>query len=191
MPDDAPWDLIEAESSLRSELRARGIGYRLQYAPTPDHGLLDIAFPRHRVGVLVRDCRGAGECAGKGPLSAAADSQAEWRVFTLCLHTDPAAAADFLAEAAPPLKPRARYVSPDGNIEHGTVTSYSNHGCRCAECREANAASQRELIARYREQGGRGRHGTNYRYQTGCRCDRCRAAHAAEDRKWRARRGKR
>jgi hypothetical protein len=66
---------------------------------------------------------------------------------------------------------------------HGSLGMYGNHGCRCAECRAANAAYQRELMARYKREGGRGEHGTSYRYDTGCRCDACRRAHNEKSRK--------
>lgn len=59
---------------------------------------------------------------------------------------------------------------------------YGNHRCRCTDCRSANATYQRILMARYREQGGRGEHGTPYRYDTGCRCDECRSAHNEKSR---------
>lgn len=72
--------------------------------------------------------------------------------------------------------------------EHGTVGMYGNHGCRCDPCRAANAAYQRELMARYRASGGRGEHGTSYRYDTGCRCASCREAHNAKSRAWKQKR---
>lgn len=66
---------------------------------------------------------------------------------------------------------------------HGTTTMYGNHRCRCSECKAANAAYQRELRRRYAAEGGRGEHGTYYRYDTGCRCNRCREAHNEKSRK--------
>jgi plasmid replication initiation protein len=67
-------------------------------------------------------------------------------------------------------------------MPHGTVSRYSNGGCRCSECRRANAASHRDLMERYKAEGGRGEHGTSYRYDTGCRCDACRKAHNEKSR---------
>jgi hypothetical protein len=71
---------------------------------------------------------------------------------------------------------------------HGTLSRYSNQGCRCVDCRAANATYQRELIARYAAQGGRGEHGTPYRYDTGCRCEECRDAHNRKSREYKRRR---
>ena len=56
------------------------------------------------------------------------------------------------------------------------------------DCRAANAAYQRELIARYAAEGGRGQHGTPYRYDTGCRCEECRVAHNKKSRDYKRRR---
>jgi hypothetical protein len=69
----------------------------------------------------------------------------------------------------------------DGDPRHGTPGGYTNHRCRCPECREA----QRRYVVedyrpRIREPGlpdDDERHGTynaysNYR----CRCEQCRAA---------------
>jgi DNA mismatch endonuclease (patch repair protein) len=67
--------------------------------------------------------------------------------------------------------------------EHG-ASMYGNQGCRCDICRAGKAAQQRALMARYKEAGGRGIHGTPYRYDTGCRCDRCRTAHNEKSRAW-------
>lgn len=72
--------------------------------------------------------------------------------------------------------------------EHGTVGMYGNHRCRCDKCRAANAAYQRDLMQRYRALGGRGEHGTPYRYDTGCRCGDCRAAHNEKSREWKRKR---
>jgi hypothetical protein len=71
---------------------------------------------------------------------------------------------------------------------HGTLHSYRNKKCRCDWCREANSEYQRELKARYRETGGRGEHGTTYRYDTGCRCNLCRLAHNKKSAAWKRQR---
>jgi hypothetical protein len=63
---------------------------------------------------------------------------------------------------------------------HGTTNGYGNLGCRCERCRAANTMAHRELLARYRAEGGRGEHGTIYRYATGCRCRACLDASAAD-----------
>ncbi len=51
--------------------------------------------------------------------------------------------------------------------------------------------SHRELLARYRAEGGRGEHGTFYRYTTGCRCRACLDASAANSRERKRRRRER
>lgn len=50
------------------------------------------------------------------------------------------------ADARPDTKHRACF-------EHGQVYAYAKHGCRCEECRAANAASMREYAARRRQAG--------------------------------------
>lgn len=74
-------------------------------------------------------------------------------------------------------------------MRHGTLHTYRYHKCRCDECRAANAASQREYVARIRERKDaamvdphslRVPHGTSNAYcNHKCRCDECRAAWAA------------
>ena len=65
-------------------------------------------------------------------------------------------------------------------IAHGTPSSYSNHKCRCDECREAwNVACARKK----RERVGMimptdMEHGRESGYQRGCRCEKCKRAHA-------------
>jgi hypothetical protein len=73
-------------------------------------------------------------------------------------------------------------------FRHGTVNGYGNHNCRCAKCRRAHAEAIRERYAVYAAEGGRGEHGTYYRYKTGCRCEACRAASAAYSREYKRRR---
>lgn len=64
---------------------------------------------------------------------------------------------------------------------HGTTGGYSNHGCRCPQCRKAWAAYCRK---RKRERTPENApHGTTNGYHNyRCRCDRCRAAWAAASR---------
>lgn len=62
-------------------------------------------------------------------------------------------------------------------MEHGTVTGYRNHGCRCADCRKAHAEANR----RNREDrlaSGRLNHGTRSALDAGCRCVACKATKA-------------
>lgn len=71
---------------------------------------------------------------------------------------------------------------------HGTEGGYSNHGCRCTPCTEANRAAQAE--DRQRRRGGDIPdyvHGTTNGYSNYCcRCDECREAHNAAARARRA-----
>ena len=56
--------------------------------------------------------------------------------------------------------------------EHGTRSRYTG-GCRCTECRAANAAKARAMKGKEPPQ-----HGTRSAYANfGCRCDDCRRAH--------------
>lgn len=57
---------------------------------------------------------------------------------------------------------------------HGTRARYCR-GCRCEQCRAANAAYDRALRAR----AGLPAHGKRSTYTQGCRCDECRAANTA------------
>jgi hypothetical protein len=70
-------------------------------------------------------------------------------------------------------------IDPANMFKHGTTGGYSNHHCRCAECRRANAEQTKRRYELYAQEGGRGQHGTYYRYKTGCRCASCRAASAS------------
>ena len=82
----------------------------------------------------------------------------------------------------------------DRATTHGTTSAYTNHGCRCGECRAAHAAQQREYYAANRERiaerrreavaSGSVPHGTYSAYTSGCRCDQCRAANAAYRREY-------
>ncbi|UQN30681.1 hypothetical protein [Brachybacterium kimchii] len=66
--------------------------------------------------------------------------------------------------------------------DHGTRSHY-RAGCRCDDCRAANAAYDRAYRAGHRE------HGTRAAYTRGCRCDACRSANAEAHRAWRAAHG--
>ena len=87
-------------------------------------------------------------------------------------------------------------MSPKGYVgtkaPHGTHSRYSNHGCRCEECRAANTRynlayrhrtgrslpMDEYLSQRRADAEARHNHGTETRYQLGCRCDKCRVAAA-------------
>jgi hypothetical protein len=64
--------------------------------------------------------------------------------------------------------------------EHGTQYGYDTKGCRCEECRGANAASWRRKAAnRAAREAPEQPHGTLNAYNNyGCRCSECRAANA-------------
>lgn len=58
-------------------------------------------------------------------------------------------------------------------IKHGTTGGYTNRGCRCQECRDAQAAYSRAYKAR-RKAAGDFDHGTITAYASwGCRCRSC------------------
>lgn len=63
---------------------------------------------------------------------------------------------------------------------HGTVTAYTNHGCRCPECQAAGAQLNREQRAKRLRRGlapDDPRHGTYNGYTNWkCRCEPCRDA---------------
>lgn len=74
----------------------------------------------------------------------------------------------------------------DARLPHGSVSTYTNHGCRCADCRAANVeANAAGRLRRWEEmQCGlvsppHGRESTYLNYM--CRCDECRAEHARRD----------
>lgn len=71
----------------------------------------------------------------------------------------------------------ARQRQPASETQHGTLSGYQNHGCRCRDCRTAN----REYFVQYRKAKRRAdipttlKHGTDYaRYTYGCDCAECR-----------------
>lgn len=75
--------------------------------------------------------------------------------------------------------PGYQHRTPTGPAEHGTLKEY-RRGCRCDDCRAANAARARQWSgAKPFQPAG---HGSASRYHAGCRCDECRAAKAAERR---------
>lgn len=86
---------------------------------------------------------------------------------------------------------------PRRPLEHGTTTGYNTHGCRCDQCRAANAAYSRSLAARKRagepvRECSRApiTHGTTRGYNRGCRCDDCRAARRRYIAEWKLRTGR-
>ncbi len=73
-------------------------------------------------------------------------------------------------------------VTPAGNpVQHGgTGSAYSNYGCRCEECTEANRTrAERRRAQRKREGPAKDAHGTLSTYNNwSCRCVWCRRAAA-------------
>lgn len=80
---------------------------------------------------------------------------------------------------------RIDYTKSGKRIEHGTTNAYSNHGCRCGECREAwrlyvteknhrlGRSRPKEVV--FAERAAAVKHGTATKYKNhGCRCDECR-----------------
>lgn len=70
-------------------------------------------------------------------------------------------------------------------MTHGTLSQYTNQGCRCPECKAAASEYNRGAYQRRkrgetpkREVGPRG-HGSIYQYKQGCRCDECLVAQKA------------
>lgn len=82
-------------------------------------------------------------------------------------------------------------------IDHGSASTYTNHGCRCDECRTAKSA----VVARQRSErrallalglAAVVEHGRASTYQNYCcRCDPCTDANAARLREYRAARAER
>lgn len=72
---------------------------------------------------------------------------------------------------------------------HGTLTAYTNHRCRCAQCR-ASFASYYRTRRRARVSlpvPADVRHGSRSTYSNyNCRCEPCRVAHREYMRCWRA-----
>lgn len=70
---------------------------------------------------------------------------------------------------------------------HGTTGGYTNHKCRCDDCRAALREYQKERRrARIAEATPDHVHGTANGYGNyGCRCDACRAAWTANERRLR------
>jgi DNA mismatch endonuclease (patch repair protein) len=201
------------EMRLRRDLYGRGLRYRLHTALVPGtRRKVDLAFNTARVAVFLDGCfwhacpeHGSTPAANgdwwsnKLAENAARDTdtnrrlnEAGWTVIRIWEHEDLRAAADrierIVRQRSSPSSRESQ--TPTGSGAHGTISTYSNHGCRCTDCRQANARYHQQLLGRYRQQGGRGEHGTDYRYRTGCRCDRCRGAHAAQDREYRRRKGR-
>ncbi len=80
-----------------------------------------------------------------------------------------------------------------GANDHGSVSTYINHKCRCDACRcAANEAHRRQQAARERRLAADPRLAAHGKMQTyinwGCRCRPCRDAKAASDRARQAKR---
>lgn len=65
------------------------------------------------------------------------------------------------------------------DIPHGTTGGYTNHACRCDECRAASTEHGRKQRAKRTARAADAPHGTYGGYTNwGCRCDMCRGARA-------------
>ena len=76
-------------------------------------------------------------------------------------------------------------------IPHGTHGGYTNHRCRCDDCREAHRVGHAASVARMRQRLASGEaqpvHGTPGAYcNWGCRCIPCTQAQAQAKARWRA-----
>lgn len=195
------------EVELRKSLFRAGLRYRIHSQIVPGtRRSVDLVFLGPRVAVFLDGCFWHS-CPEHGTVPAAnhdwwkekLDGNRErdrdtddrltssgWLVVRIWEHDDLAAAAteiEKVVRSRSGVRPSTRQ-STSAN-RHGSTSMYCNAGCRCTECRAANARYQKQLIERYRSEGGRGRHGTEYRYKTGCRCELCRRAHAEADRLYR------
>ncbi|MDG4763619.1 very short patch repair endonuclease [Solwaraspora sp. WMMD406] len=200
----------ELELSLRRKLYQRGLRYRVHSQAVPGtRRTIDIAFLSAKVAVFLDGCFWHGcPIHGTSPKANSkwwADKISEnqrrdvdtnrrmenagWLVVRVWGHQDLERAAAEVERIVRERRPLRKPVEGSADsASHGTVSAYRGSGCRCQECKSANAVYQRQLRNKYRSEGGRGQHGTDYRYRTGCRCDACRSAHAAEDRAYRERR---
>lgn len=72
--------------------------------------------------------------------------------------------------------------------QHGTVTGYITHKCRCDDCRKAYAgwgrAARRRRAATPLPEEQHGKNTTYINYM--CRCTPCTQAHAQYQREWKA-----
>ncbi len=69
----------------------------------------------------------------------------------------------------------------DDDRRHGTYGAYTNLGCRCDRCRDANRRRRNAYMASVRAEGRIiGSHGRPLAYESGCRCQECRAAGKAK-----------
>lgn len=198
------------EIAVRRAIYRRGLRFRLQGPPVPGtRRTADLEFRTAQVAVFLDGCfrhgcpehetppvadpvrweRKLEEIRRRDDDSVRRLATAGWLVIRVWEHEDPVLAA---ARVEAAVRSRApvfrREIDIPATAVHGRISTYSNYRCRCDKCRQANADSHRALIARYRDEGGRGKHGTAYRYQTGCRCKKCRSAHAEADRDYRRRR---
>lgn len=95
---------------------------------------------------------------------------------------------------APAPAPRPTPARPDRQPRHGTASEYSNHRCRCDDCRAAWRAWSRDYYRRRHNSPGRQPRGTNWThgiratYVKGCRCEDCTAAERTYKADLRARR---
>lgn len=197
------------EAELRRRIYAKGYRYLIHAKVVPGtRREADLAFRTSKVAVFLDGCfwHGCRDCKTipktnrefwrkKIDENRARDADTDrrlhevgWISVRIWEHESLEDAVARVEAVLPARGVAKRNVVPKDDLEHGKVGTYSNHRCRCAACRKANSDQQRRLKARYAAEGGRGVHGSDYRYRTGCRCDDCRRAHADADRAYRAQR---
>ena len=70
-----------------------------------------------------------------------------------------------------------------GDPRHGTANGYTNLGCRCELCTDANRRQHARYIDRLRSEGRMvGGHGSTTAYECGCRCAACTRANTRKGR---------
>lgn len=187
------------EVAIRSAVHRRGMRYRVASRPLPGlRRTADLVFSSERVAVFVDGCFWHG-CAlhcrlpksnaeywtAKVARNLTRDRETDqtlrragWIVIRVWEHDRVDRVTRKIEETV--TRRRAlnkRELATKQERTHGTASMYSRNGCRCQLCRAAKVEYQRQLRARYKAEGGRGRHGTSFRYETGCRCGECRQAH--------------
>lgn len=94
-----------------------------------------------------------------------------------------------LVTVATPVLSREERLAQDPTIvQHGTISTYRNWGCRCVQCRQANTLAVAQARKLMRERLAADYtivvHGLNSTYVNwGCRCRPCTDAHAEAGRR--------
>jgi hypothetical protein len=84
----------------------------------------------------------------------------------------------------------ARLTKPGQTPDHGTLSRYRYHRCRCDDCRHANTIAKRVERTGDPTRGLRvAQHGTRTKYVKGCRCGLCKGANRTYQRDYMRGRG--